>query len=114
MASEVPVTVAALTTSGMSIHAARSSAGEMVLAGYGFRTDRRAHDEISAALGLPVVSLELVDPHSDNREAANWADSALRQAGQRGPAGPSLQPSLPNKPNVRQESLERRMFMDTS
>lgn len=36
--------------------------GEMVLAGYGFRTDPRAHAEISAALGLPVVSLELVDP----------------------------------------------------
>ena len=36
--------------------------GDMVLAGYGFRTDRRAHSEISAALGLPVVSLELVDP----------------------------------------------------
>jgi arginine dihydrolase len=36
--------------------------GEMVLAGYGFRTDRRAHSEISAALGVPVVSLELVDP----------------------------------------------------
>jgi N-dimethylarginine dimethylaminohydrolase len=36
--------------------------GEMVLAGYGFRTDRRAHDEIAAALGMPVVSLELVDP----------------------------------------------------
>ncbi|MEB3983489.1 dimethylarginine dimethylaminohydrolase family protein [Mycobacterium sp. 663a-19] len=36
--------------------------GDMVLAGYGFRTDRRAHDEISAALGVPVVSLELVDP----------------------------------------------------
>jgi N-dimethylarginine dimethylaminohydrolase len=36
--------------------------GEMVLAGYGFRTDRRAHSEISAALGMPVISLELVDP----------------------------------------------------
>ena len=36
--------------------------GEMVLAGYGFRTDRRAHREISAALRVPVVSLELVDP----------------------------------------------------
>jgi N-dimethylarginine dimethylaminohydrolase len=36
--------------------------GDMVLAGYGFRTDRRAHPEISAALGLPLVSLELVDP----------------------------------------------------
>jgi len=36
--------------------------GEMVLAGCGFRTDRRAHSEISAVLGVPVVSLELVDP----------------------------------------------------
>jgi len=36
--------------------------GDMVLAGYGFRTDRRAHAEISAALAVPVVSLELVDP----------------------------------------------------
>ena len=36
--------------------------GETVLAGYGFRTDRRAHSEISAALRVPVVSLELVDP----------------------------------------------------
>lgn len=36
--------------------------GDMVLAGYGFRTDRRAHAEIASALRMPVVSLELVDP----------------------------------------------------
>jgi N-dimethylarginine dimethylaminohydrolase len=36
--------------------------GEMVLAGYGFRTDRRAHGEIAELLRMPVVSLELVDP----------------------------------------------------
>jgi N-dimethylarginine dimethylaminohydrolase len=36
--------------------------GEMVLAGHGFRTDRRAHAEVSAALRMPVISLELVDP----------------------------------------------------
>lgn len=36
--------------------------GDMVLAGWGFRTHRRAHPEIAAALGMPVVSLELVDP----------------------------------------------------
>lgn len=36
--------------------------GDMVLAGYGFRTDRGAHTEIATALGLSVVSLELVDP----------------------------------------------------
>jgi N-dimethylarginine dimethylaminohydrolase len=36
--------------------------GEMVLAGYGFRTDIRAHAEIAQLLRMPVVSLELVDP----------------------------------------------------
>lgn len=36
--------------------------GDMVLAGWGFRTDRRAHSEVSAALRTPVVSLELVNP----------------------------------------------------
>lgn len=36
--------------------------GSIVLAGYGFRTDRRAHDEIAAAVGMPLVGLELVDP----------------------------------------------------
>lgn len=37
-------------------------AGQLLLAGYGFRTDRRAHAEIAAVVGLPVVSLRLVDP----------------------------------------------------
>ena len=36
--------------------------GSTILAGHGFRTDRRAHDEVAGHLGLPVVSLELVDP----------------------------------------------------
>lgn len=36
--------------------------GSIVLAGYGFRTDRQAHDEIAAIVRMPVVSLELVDP----------------------------------------------------
>lgn len=37
-------------------------AGSVVLAGYGFRTDRRAHPEIAAIVEMPVVSLGLVDP----------------------------------------------------
>ncbi|MDV3127628.1 arginine deiminase-related protein [Mycobacterium sp. 21AC1] len=37
-------------------------AGSTLLAGWGFRTDVRAHGEIAAATGLPVESLELVDP----------------------------------------------------
>ena len=36
--------------------------GSIMLAGYGFRTDRRAHDEIAAAVEMPLVSLELIDP----------------------------------------------------
>jgi N-dimethylarginine dimethylaminohydrolase len=36
--------------------------GSIVLAGHGFRTDRRAHDEIAAIVQMPVVSLELIDP----------------------------------------------------
>ncbi len=36
--------------------------GDVVLAGYGFRTDPRAHAELADAVGMPVVSLRLVDP----------------------------------------------------
>ncbi len=36
--------------------------GDLVLAGTGFRTDRRAHAEIQERTGRPVVGLELVDP----------------------------------------------------
>lgn len=37
-------------------------AGEVLLAGTGFRTDRLAHAEASEILGCPVQSLTLVDP----------------------------------------------------
>jgi N-dimethylarginine dimethylaminohydrolase len=36
--------------------------GGLVLAGYGFRTDRAAHAQAQEALGRPVISLHLVDP----------------------------------------------------
>jgi N-dimethylarginine dimethylaminohydrolase len=36
--------------------------GDRVLAGYGFRTDRRAHAELASVLGREVLSLRLVDP----------------------------------------------------
>jgi N-dimethylarginine dimethylaminohydrolase len=36
--------------------------GDTVFAGYGFRTDIAAHDELRARLGVPVVSLRLIDP----------------------------------------------------
>jgi N-dimethylarginine dimethylaminohydrolase len=37
-------------------------AGEHILAGYGFRTERPAHDEVQHYFGRRVVGLELVDP----------------------------------------------------
>ena len=36
--------------------------GSVLLAGHGFRTDRRAHDEVAGHVRMPVVGLELVDP----------------------------------------------------
>lgn len=36
--------------------------GAKILAGYGFRTDRQSHDEVAKLSGLPVVSLQLVNP----------------------------------------------------
>jgi N-dimethylarginine dimethylaminohydrolase len=37
--------------------------GDLMLAGTGFRTSRGSHAEVQELFGLPVVSLELVDPH---------------------------------------------------
>lgn len=37
-------------------------AGGMILAGTGFRTDAKAHSEVGEIVGMPVISLELVDP----------------------------------------------------
>jgi N-dimethylarginine dimethylaminohydrolase len=37
-------------------------AGQTLLAGYGFRTDVSAADELAGVFGMPVVSLRLVDP----------------------------------------------------
>jgi N-dimethylarginine dimethylaminohydrolase len=36
--------------------------GKTLLAGYGFRSDQAAADELESVFGLPVVSLRLVDP----------------------------------------------------
>lgn len=37
--------------------------GRLLLAGSGFRTDPMAHNEVAEALGVPLVPLQLVDPH---------------------------------------------------
>jgi N-dimethylarginine dimethylaminohydrolase len=36
--------------------------GELVLAGTGFRTDPGAHGEVQELFGVPVISLQLIDP----------------------------------------------------
>ncbi|MFF7312431.1 dimethylargininase [Streptomyces sp. NPDC008137] len=38
-------------------------AGRWILAGTGFRTTREAHSEVQEYLGVPVISLTLVDPY---------------------------------------------------
>ncbi len=47
--------------------------GGLILAGYGFRTERAAHAEVQEVFGRPAVSLHLVDPrfyHLDTALAA--------------------------------------------
>ncbi|MFE7562186.1 dimethylargininase [Kitasatospora sp. NPDC057500] len=55
-------------------------AGGRLLAGTGFRTDRRAHAEAQRVLGRPVVTLELVDPryyHLDTALAVLGEDEIM-------------------------------------
>jgi N-dimethylarginine dimethylaminohydrolase len=55
-------------------------AGRVVLAGYGFRTERSARDEVEELFGLPVLSLRLVDPryyHLDTALCVLDADTAM-------------------------------------
>jgi N-dimethylarginine dimethylaminohydrolase len=55
-------------------------AGGVLLAGYGFRSDRAAAADLADAFGLPVVSLRLVDPrfyHLDTALCVLDADTAM-------------------------------------
>jgi len=56
---------------GFAVHRARhgnegegdfACAGDLILAGTGFRTDRAAHAEVERVFGRPVLSLDLIDP----------------------------------------------------
>jgi N-dimethylarginine dimethylaminohydrolase len=54
--------------------------GQVLLAGYGFRSDLAAAGELAAAFGLPVVSLRLVDPrfyHLDTALCVLDSDTAM-------------------------------------
>jgi N-dimethylarginine dimethylaminohydrolase len=55
-------------------------AGTEILAGYGFRTEQSAAEELGALFGLPVLSLRLVDPrfyHLDTALCVLDADTAM-------------------------------------
>lgn len=55
-------------------------AGDKMLAGYGFRSDEAAAEEITRAFGLPVVSLRLTDSrfyHLDTAMCVLDADTAM-------------------------------------
>ncbi len=54
--------------------------GRVLLAGYGFRTERAVSTELAGLFGLPVVSLRLVDPrfyHLDTALCVLDADTAM-------------------------------------
>jgi arginine dihydrolase len=65
-----------------------------ILAGYGFRTARAAHDEVAVLTGRGVISLELIDPHlyhldvalavlDDERDHVAYYPSAFSAASRR-------------------------------
>jgi N-dimethylarginine dimethylaminohydrolase len=64
-------------------------AGDLILAGTGFRTERAAHAELQDVLGRAVISLELVDPryyHLDTALAVLSSDPASPQVAYYPPA----------------------------
>jgi N-dimethylarginine dimethylaminohydrolase len=55
-------------------------AGDVLLAGYGYRSDQAAAAELASVFGMPVVSLRLVDPrfyHLDTALCVLDADTAM-------------------------------------
>ncbi len=65
--------------------------GGLLLAGYGFRTDRAAHAEAQEALGRPVVSLRLTDPRLYHLDVALAALDDARIAYYPGAFSPASQ-----------------------
>jgi N-dimethylarginine dimethylaminohydrolase len=63
--------------------------GELMLAGTGFRTEPGAHAEAQEILGVPFVSLRLVDPRFYHLDTALFV---LRNAGPDGPANIAYYP----------------------
>lgn len=80
--------------------------GRVLLAGTGFRTDPRAHAEAQEVLGVPVVSLRLVDPRYYHLDTALFV---LTEATDSRPAQVAYYPEA-FSPGSRR--VLRRMFPD--
>jgi N-dimethylarginine dimethylaminohydrolase len=80
--------------------------GDVLLAGHGFRTDPAAHAEAQEVLGVPVVSLRLIDPHFYHLDTALFV---LTEAGASSPAQLAYYPEA-FSPGSRR--VLRRLFPD--
>ncbi|HEU5476079.1 MAG TPA: amidinotransferase [Actinophytocola sp.] len=80
--------------------------GELLLAGTGFRTDPEAHAEAQEVLGVPVVSLRLVDPRYYHLDTALFV---LTESGGGAPASVAYYPEAFSPGSQR---VLRRLFPD--
>ncbi|QFU94124.1 dimethylargininase [Amycolatopsis sp. YIM 10] len=80
--------------------------GRLLLAGTGFRTDPEAHGEAQEALGVPVVSLRLVDPKFYHLDTALFV---LSEATDSTPAQVAYYPAAFSAGSLR---VLRRLFPD--
>jgi N-dimethylarginine dimethylaminohydrolase len=80
--------------------------GDLLLAGSGFRTDPRAHAEAQEVLGVPVVSLHLVDPRFYH------LDTALFVLTESGPGEPAQIAYHPEAFSPGSQRVLRRLFPD--
>ncbi|WP_374195016.1 dimethylargininase [Amycolatopsis sp. 195334CR] len=80
--------------------------GRLLLAGTGFRTDPEAHGEAQEALGVPVVSLRLIDPKFYHLDTALFV---LAEATDSTPAQVAYYPAAFSAGSLR---VLRRLFPD--
>lgn len=80
--------------------------GELLLAGTGFRTDPGAHAEAQEVLGVPVVSLRLVDPRYYH------LDTALFVLTEHSTDGPAQIAYYPEAFSPGSQRVLRRLFPD--
>ena len=84
--------------------------GDKIIAGYGFRSDRRAHDELQEFFGREVISLHITDPrfyHMDTSLAVLSADTVAYFPGAIDEASRQrLQAAIPNLIEATEEEAQ--------